>query len=230
MDERAESAWRDFPLLIANAANAVNILFSTILSGWTLHGETHLGVACVTHTVKAANDYMAGLYLTQRGMYAQAANQVRAGFETALQGAWLHVRCDRLRLWWEGKPVGTTKEIRSDLPSADVRDHLYRNLSELAHPRRRSINSLMTREIDPKQGRGIGMTAPYDERATADLLATCLQCICIGLHDFEQLHEPVMNTEQRAFWRQCVDPIFEYHDVELPRQMRRFTEGAGGPL
>ena len=225
LEEIIQSSLRDFPDLIANTLHAVDVFFGAVYPCYKLHKGTNLGMVCLTHTIKAANDFFAGYYLAQRGMYTQAANQIRSGLETASQGSWLHIKRDKAKDWWDGKRVAQPWKIRSELSNTNVRDHLYKNLSELAHPNRRSVNSLMTKGIDPEFGVGLGLAALYDDRATADIFATLHQCVSLSLLDFSLLHEPPMNADELKFWRKCVAPIFKYHDEQLPLEMQKYTKG-----
>lgn len=217
LDERAEQAWRDCSELLANTWNAVNVWLSVPVASEAVHGETHLGLVCVTHAIRAGNDYFAAMDLVTKSLHAQAANLTRAGLETTSQASWLHVKHEKVEQWWDGKPVGTTKQIRGDLPFNDIRDKLYADLSEVAHPRRRTAEFLFVREKSPDKRIGIDFTPPYDANAVRGTLSCIFQAIALSLLDFDLLHEPPMSPEQRTFWRNCVDPIFEYHDQQLPK-------------
>jgi len=216
LDERAELAWRDCPELIANTWNAVNVWLSVPIASQAVHGETQLGLVCAAHAVRAGNDYFAAVDLVTKSLHAQAANLTRAGLETASQSAWLHVKREKLEAWWAGQTVATTKQIRTDLPFAEIRDKLYRDLSEVSHPRRRTAEFLFVRQPTGDARIGVDFTPPYSVEAVRGTLSCLFQSVALSLLDFDLLHEPPMSKEQRSFWRNSVDPIFEYHDRVLP--------------
>ena len=201
--------------LIAELNVALNLLFALPMLSRGVHQEDRLGVVCVMHLTKAANDYLASLDLVSESLHAQAANAGRAGFETACQCAWLHLKRNRLDAWWDGAPASNTKQIRSDLPRADFRHFIYAELCEVAHPRRRSMEFLVNRSPDSSAPPAIGLVPPYDSNAVHHTLRALYLCIVCSLWDFETLHEPAMSPDQRTTWNNGFEPIRRYYETQI---------------
>ena len=201
--------------LIAEMNVALNLLFALPLLGHGVHQEDRLGVTCVMHLTKAANDYLAALDLISESLHAQAANAARAGFETACQCAWLHIKRDRLDPWWNDAAALNTKQIRADLPRADFRHFIYAELCEVAHPRRRSMEFLVTRSSDSGTSPSVGLVPPYDPDAVHHTQRAIYLCSVCSLWDFEFLHEPAMSSEQRASWNSGFEPIRQYYEAQI---------------
>lgn len=200
---------------IAELNVALNLLFALPLLSRGVHHEDRLAVACVMHLTKAANDYLASLDLISESLHAQAANVGRAGFETSCQCAWLHIKRDRLDPWWDGAAASNTKQIRADLPRADFRHFIYAELCEVAHPRRRSMEFLVSRSSDPSTSPSVGLVPPYDQDAVDHTMRALYLCIVCSLWDFEFLHEPAMSPEQRASWNSGFEPIRHYYETHV---------------
>lgn len=217
--EREQMVCTNHTELISEVNVALNLSFALPHLSSGLHKEDRLGVTCVMHLTKAANDYLAALDLIAESLHAQGANAARAGFETACQGAWLHLKQDRLDTWWDGAPASHTNQIRSDLPRPDFRHFIYAELCEVAHPRRRSMEFLVSRSPDSSTP-SIGLVPPYDQHAVRHTLRALYLCVLCSLWDFELLHEPAMSREQRDSWNSGFEPIRQYYEQQIVPQLR----------
>lgn len=199
--------------LISETNVALSLLFGLPHLSRGVHKDDRLGVTCVMHLTKAANDFLAALDLISESLHAQAANAARAGFETVCQCAWLHLKRNRLDAWWNGAPAAHTKQIRADLARADFRHFVYGELCEVAHPRRRSMEFLVSRR--PGLPPSVALVPPYDSVAVHHTLRALYICIVCSLWDFELLHEPAMSSEQQKAWNSIFEPIRGYYETHV---------------
>jgi hypothetical protein len=199
LGEREQQVASEHAELISETNVALSLLFGLPHISRGVHQDNRLGVTCVMHVTKSANDYLAALDLISESLHAQAANAARAGFETACQCAWLHLKRNRLDAWWDGASAAHTRQIRADLPRADFRHFIYAELCEVAHPRRRSMEFLVSRRADEQPA--VSLVPPYDSVAIHHTLRALYICIVCSLWDFELLHEPAMSPDQQEAWR-----------------------------
>lgn len=188
--DREEACVRDHADLILAVGAHLNLCLALPRIARGVHPEDRLGVTCVMHVTKAANDYLAAFELVGKSLHAQAANSARAGFETACQGSWLHIKREALNRWWSGDKIASTRDIRRALPMNEWRNFFYADLSEIAHPRRRSMEFLVVKEPDTGKATGTSLLPPYDSKAVLHTYMALACCLATTLWDFEQLHEP----------------------------------------
>lgn len=222
--EREEACLRDHSDLIVGIGGHLNLCLALPGISRGVHREDRLGVACVMHLTKAANDYVAALQLVGRSLHSQAANSARAGLETSCQGSWLHVKRTHLDPWWNGSKLATTKDIRRDLPWSEWRDFLYADLSEIAHPRRRSMEFLVVRSPESGKATATSLLPPYDSKAILHTFMSIACCLVTSLWDFEQLHLPAMTDPEKVMWNGAMEPLRAHYDeVVVP-----FLKALGG--